>query len=142
MVRCAYSACLLLLAGCIAGFPSGPPDPGVLPERITVLSVSARVIGEDAVDPHVILDFHVRNDAKKTADRVSVFVTALQGTEPVGHGASRESPRIRVGRKATVGVRLDRPTTGLADFDCFAYEVEALIDGHLGRTAPVLECLR
>ncbi len=141
MLRCAYFACSFLLVGCIAGFPSGPPDPGVLPERITVLSVSARTMGEDSADPDVLLTFHVRNDAKKTADRVSVSVKAFQGSDQVGHAASQETPTILVGHEATIDVRLDRPST-LQDFDCYKYEMEALIDGHLGRTEPVHECLR
>ena len=141
MVRCAYFACLLLLAGCIAGFPSGPPDPAVLPERITVLSVTAQVVDEGSADTDVLLTFHVRNDAARTADRVEVFVRALQDTTQVGYAASHDNPRIPVGREARIGVRLERPNT-LDDFDCYTYEVEALIDGHLGRTDPVLKCLR
>ena len=141
MVRCAYSACLLLLGGCVAGFPSGPPDPGLLPERITVLAVNAQVVGESSADPDVLLTFHVRNDAKKTADRVSVTVKAFQDTEQVGHAMSHDNPRIQVRGEAMIGVRLDRPRT-LEDFDCYEYEVEALIDGHLGRTKPVRKCLR
>ncbi|HEV2149777.1 MAG TPA: hypothetical protein VGR37_20420 [Longimicrobiaceae bacterium] len=142
MVRYACSACLLLLVGCIAGSPSGPPDPGLQPERITVLSVSARVVDEDSADPDVLLTFHVRNDAKKTADRVSVHVRAFQGKEQVGRAASHDNPSIRVGREAMIGVRLDRPST-LEGFDCYEYQVEALIDGSsLGITKPVRACLR
>ena len=141
MVRYAYFACLLLLGGCVAGFPSGPPDPGLLPERITVLAVSAQVIGENTADPDVLLTFHVRNDAKKTADRVSVSVKAFQGTEQVGHAMSHDNPMIPVRGEAMIGVRLDRPST-LEDFDCYEYEVEALIYGQIGRTEPVRKCLR
>ena len=141
MIRYAYSACSLLLVGCVAGFPSGPPDPGLLPERITVLAVSARVVEENSADPDVLLTFHVRNDAKKTADRVSVSVKAFQGTEQAGHAMSHDNPRIQVRREAMIGVRLDRPST-LEDFDCYEYQVEALIDGQLGRTEPVRKCLR
>lgn len=141
MARCAYSVCSLLLVGCVAGFPSGPPDPGVQPDRITVLAVTLRVVEESSADPDVLLTFHVRNDATKTADRVEVSVKAFRGTEQVGGAMSHDNPTIRVGQEAMIGVRLDRPSR-LEDFDCYEYAVLALIDGHIGTTAPVRKCLR
>lgn len=140
MFRRAYSACSLLLVGCVAGFPSGPTDPGLLPDRITVLAVSART-QESSPRQEVLLTFQVRNDAKKAADRVSVSVIAFRGMEQVGRGVSHDNPRIPVRREAAIGVRLDRPST-IEEFDCYEYRVEALIDGHLGSTAPVRNCLR
>lgn len=141
MIRRAYSACSLLLVGCVAGFPSGPPDPDLQPDRITVLAVSARVVGANPTAQDVLLTFQVRNDAKKTADRVSVSVRAFKGMEEVGRGTSHDNPKIRVGREAAIGVLLDRPGT-LEEFDCYEYEVEALIYGRIGSTAPVRKCLR
>jgi hypothetical protein len=141
MVRRAYYAFSLLLAGCVAGYPTGPPDPELQLDRITVLAVSARVAGENPAGQLVLLTFQVRNDAKKTADVVSVSVTAFKGMVEVGRGMSHDNPKIRVGREAAIGVLLDRPST-LEEFDCYEYEVEALIDGRIGSTAPVRKCLR
>ncbi|MDB4879320.1 MAG: hypothetical protein JWL60_766 [Gemmatimonadetes bacterium] len=141
MIRCAYSACSLLLVGCMAGAPSGPHDPGLLPERITVLAVSALVVEESSTDPDVLLTFHVRNDAKKTAGRVEVSVKAFQGKEQVGHAVSHDNPTILAGQEAMIGVRLDRPGR-LEDFDCYEYTVMAQIDWQMGTTAPVRKCLR
>jgi hypothetical protein len=141
MVRRACYAFSLLLAGCVAGYPTGPADSELQLDRITVLAVSARVAGENPAGQLVLLTFQVRNDAKKTADVVSVSVTAFKGMVEVGRGMSHDNPKIQVGREATIGVLLDRPST-LEEFDCYEYEVEALIHGHIGSTAPVRKCLR
>lgn len=131
---------IIVLAAACAGYPSGPPDRGVLPERITVLSVDASVVEGDTGTSDVLLTFRARNDGAHKAHRVSMHVEAFQGDVQVGSASSHDNPSVRKGCEAVIRVRFDNPNT-LEEFDCFEYEVEALIDGYLGIAAPVRNCL-